>query len=87
MAEEESKKGRKQAKKNISTKNKEGEEMSIEDSLKKLDSILEKMEDEDTGLEETFRLYEEGLGLVKRVNASIEKVEKRIEILSDEDEI
>lgn len=55
---------------------------TIEESLAKLDKILEKMEDDDTGLEETFRLYEEGLGIIKQVNAGIEKVESRIKVLS-----
>lgn len=63
-------------------KNKKGEALGIEESLKKLDTILEKMEDENTSLEETFKLYEEGLGIVKRVNAGIDKVEKRIRILN-----
>lgn len=56
-------------------------ELSIEESFKRLEEILERMEDEDIGLEESFKLYEEGLLLAKNVNAGIDRVEKRMEIL------
>ncbi|MCI5792289.1 MAG: exodeoxyribonuclease VII small subunit [Lachnospiraceae bacterium] len=60
-------------------------ELTIEESFSKLQEILDKMEDDETGLEESFKLYEEGIGLVKKVSESIDKVEKRIKILSEEE--
>lgn len=60
-------------------------ELTIEESFNKLQKILDKMEDDETGLEESFKLYEEGIGLVKKVSESIDKVEKRIKILSEEE--
>lgn len=60
-------------------------ELTIEESFSKLGEILDKMEDDETGLEENFKLYEEGIGLVKKVSESIDKVEKRIKILSEEE--
>lgn len=60
-------------------------ELTIEESFSKLGEILDKMEDDETGLEESFKLYEEGIGLVKKVSESIDKVEKRIKILSEEE--
>jgi len=60
-------------------------ELTIEESFSKLEEILDKMEDDETGLEESFKLYEEGIGLVKKVSESIDKVEKRIKILSEEE--
>lgn len=60
-------------------------DLTIEESFEKLEEILAKMEDEETGLEESFRLYEEGLKLVKNAADSIDKVEKQIMILSEED--
>ena len=60
-------------------------ELTIEESFNKLQEILDKMEDDETGLEESFKLYEEGIGLVKKVSESIDKVEKRIKILSEEE--
>ena len=43
------------------------------------------MEDDDTGLEETFGLYEKGLRLIKNVSSSIDRVEKKITILEEEE--
>lgn len=51
--------------------------LSIEESFARLDEILEKMEDEETGLEDSFRLYEEGLRLIRHAESGIDKVEKR----------
>ena len=62
------------------------EKLTIEESFEKLDEILAKMELDETGLEESFRLYEEGLKLVRHAGDSIDKVEKQIRILSGEDE-
>lgn len=61
------------------------EEMTIEESFDRLDEILEKMEDEETGLEDSFRLYEEGLKLIRRAEAGIDRVEKKIRILNEEE--
>lgn len=61
------------------------DELTIEESFERLDAILEKMEDEETGLEESFRLYEEGLKLIRRAEAGIDRVEKKIRILNDEE--
>lgn len=58
---------------------------SIEERLEKIEQLLEQMESEDTGLEETFRLYEQGLKLIKDTEASIDKVEKQIKILSEDE--
>ncbi len=63
------------------------EKLTIEESFEKLDGILAKMELDETGLEESFRLYEEGLKLVRHAGDSIEKVETQIRILSGEDEV
>ncbi|MDO4960890.1 MAG: exodeoxyribonuclease VII small subunit [Eubacteriales bacterium] len=59
-------------------------ELTIEESFDKLDEILEKMEDENVGLEETFKLYEQGLGLIKSAGDSIDRIEKQIRVLSEE---
>ena len=63
------------------------EKLTIEESFEKLDEILAKMELDETGLEESFRFYEEGLKLVRHAGDSIEKVETQIRILSGEDEV
>lgn len=58
--------------------------MSIEDTLKELELVIEKMEDRDSSLEDTFSLYETGMKMVKACSEKIERVEKKIQILSEE---
>lgn len=62
----------------------EDKSLSIEETLKELEVIIEKMEDRDRSLEDTFALYEAGMKMVKNCSEKIEKVEKKIEILSEE---
>ena len=59
-------------------------EMSIEETLKELENIIEKMEDRNSTLEETFSWYEAGMKMVKACSEKIDKVEKQIQILSEE---
>lgn len=51
---------------------------SLEESFAQLDELLLKMEDRDLPLEEAFRLYQEGVKLVKTCSSSIDKVEKKL---------
>ena len=51
------------------------EEMSLEEAFDELDSLIEKMESSSLPLEETFRLYKQGLTLVEFCNQKIDKVE------------
>lgn len=62
-------------------------EISLEEAFERLDGIIGQMSDEDIALEESFKLYNEGISLVKLCNDRIEKVEHEIEILNaDENE-
>ena len=60
------------------------DQMSIEDTLKVLEDIIVKMEDRNSTLEESFSYYENGMKLVKACSEKIDKVEKQIQILSEE---
>lgn len=59
-------------------------ELSIEDIYDKLDGLIEQMDSDVISLEDSFKLYNEGLSLVKECNEKIEKVEKDIEVLENE---
>ena len=59
-------------------------ELSIEETFAKLDDLINQMDDEDITLEDSFKLYNDGLLLVKQCNEKIEKVEKDIEVLENE---
>ncbi len=63
----------------------EEQKLSIEESFQRLDAILAALELEDTPLEDSFRLYAEGMQLVKSCGASIERVEKKLRLISGED--
>ncbi|MBQ7076857.1 MAG: exodeoxyribonuclease VII small subunit [Lachnospiraceae bacterium] len=58
-------------------------ELTIEEGLKQIETIIEKLESSDVSLEESFKLYEEGINKVKAVNDSIDRIEKKIETLSE----
>ena len=57
---------------------------NIEENFKELDELLEKMQDEEVSLDESFEMYKKGIEIVKDSNEQIEKIEKQIEVLEEE---
>ena len=57
---------------------------SLEESFDELEKIVEKLEDEEVTLEESFKLYQEGMKLLKKCNSAIDKVEKELIVISEE---
>ncbi len=57
----------------------------IEEIFDKLDEIIAAMEDSDVTLEKSFKLYNEGIKLVKSCNAQLDKVEKQMIILGEDE--
>lgn len=57
---------------------------TIEETMEELDTIIEKMEDRESSLEESFSYFERGMRLVKECSSRIDKVEKQIMVLSEE---
>ncbi|MBO4213652.1 MAG: exodeoxyribonuclease VII small subunit [Lachnospiraceae bacterium] len=64
--------------------NKEENKHTIEQGLHDIEELVEKLREPDTSLEESFKLYEEGLNKVKAVNAEIDRIEKKMKVLSEE---
>lgn len=60
--------------------------ISIEESLESLEEILEKMEDGEVPLEEAFKLYNDGLKMVKTCSSQLEKIEKQMIVLQENSE-
>lgn len=61
---------------------------SLETAFEELDALVVRMEEKDLPLEEAFKLYQEGLKLLKYCSGAIDRVEKKIiEIRSDGEEI
>ncbi|REL39104.1 exodeoxyribonuclease VII small subunit [Rhodohalobacter sp. SW132] len=57
----------------------EAERPSFEEALTQLEAIVEKLDDEEITLEESVKLYEEGLKLSKICSATLESAELKIE--------
>jgi len=53
----------------------------FEEALNKLEKIVSKLEDGDIPLEESLRLFEEGVRLSRFCNQKLDEAEKRVEIL------
>ncbi len=60
------------------------DEMTLEESFKKLDEITAKMEDSQLSLEERFVLYKEGVNLIKFCSEKIDTVEKQLKLVNDD---
>lgn len=59
---------------------------TLETAFEELEEILAKLEEEDITLEDSFNLYQEGMKLLKYCNDSIDKVEKQLIVLGEENE-
>lgn len=60
------------------------EERTLEEVLSQLDTVIQDMEREDISLEDSFRLYHEGMQMLKICNEKIDTVEKKMLILDEE---
>jgi exodeoxyribonuclease VII small subunit len=63
---------------------------TLEQSFEKLEQIIGNLENGDVSLEDSFKLYNEGMKLIQNCNQQLDKVEKKIVVLNqkegDEDE-
>jgi exodeoxyribonuclease VII small subunit len=53
----------------------------FEDTFKKLETIVNKLESGDLALEESLKLFEEGMRLSKVCSQKLAEVQKRVELL------
>lgn len=53
----------------------------FEDALKKLEKIVSRLEEGNISLEESLKLFEEGIRLSRFCNQRLEEAERRVEIL------
>ena len=59
---------------------------TLETAFEQLETAISKLENEDMSLEQSFKLYTEGVKLVKYCNDEIDKVEKQMIELKAGDE-
>lgn len=57
---------------------------TLEASFEELEQIIGQLENPEVSLDDSFKLYNAGMKLLKFCNDSIDKVEKKILVLSEE---
>lgn len=55
----------------------------MEEAFEELNELLTKMDSDQISLEDSFKLYQEGVKLVRYCNEKIDKVEKQLMILNE----
>lgn len=63
------------------------EKKTLEDAFDELEEIIEKMNDREVSLDESFSFYTEGTKLLKYCNEQLDAVEKKMLVLSEEGEL
>ena len=63
------------------------EKNNFEQSIKKLEDLVTKMESGDASLEQSLNLFEEGMEIVKSCEIQLREAEKRVESLIDNSNI
>ena len=56
-------------------------EKKFETSLKRLEEIVAELESGELGLEQSLKLFEEGVKLARICNARLEEAERKVEVL------
>ncbi len=60
-------------------------DIKFEDALQRLEQIVDRLEAGNLPLEESLKVFEEGVGLARRCATYLEDAEKRIELLTRDD--
>ena len=63
------------------------EEKTLEESFSQLSAIVERLENDELSLEESFDVYQKGMGLLQECNSKIDTVEKKMMKLNANGEI
>ena len=64
----------------------EGEPLSVEKSFTEIEARIEALENGDAPLEDAFRLFKEGMELIRYAHTAIDSVEQQVLKLSEEGE-
>ena len=60
--------------------------MSLEECFEGLDDIIVDLQSGELSLEDSFKKYEEGIKLIKKCTETIDKVEKKLIVVENEQE-
>lgn len=61
-------------------------ELKFEDKMNRLSEIVDALEKEETGLDESLALYEEGLKLSKALKTELKQFEDKVKEIGESDE-
>ncbi|MCK5681888.1 exodeoxyribonuclease VII small subunit [bacterium] len=59
--------------------------VSFENSMKKLETVVSKLEGDEVSLEESLKLFEEGVKLMRSCHLRLNEVEEKVQILVADD--
>ena len=59
-------------------------ELKFEDNLKRLEQIVDQLENKEAPLDQSLALFEEGIGLARTCQEKLEQAKKKVEILIKE---
>ncbi len=60
---------------------------NFEDSTQQLESLIEKLEDEKTTLEQALQAFEEGVKITRSLQKSLQEAEQRVKLLLEKDNV
>jgi len=60
-------------------------DIKFEDAVQRLEQIVDQLEGGDLPLEESLKVFEEGVALARRCGKYLEEAEKRIELLTKDE--
>ena len=56
--------------------------LSFEEKLQRLEQVVRALEDTNTPLDDSLKLFEEGVGLVRSCSEMLDQAEKKVKILT-----
>lgn len=71
----------------MADRNQTVDQLTYEEALEELEAILENLEGEARGLDETMALFERGRALVQHCQTLLEKADLKVRLLDKDDEI
>lgn len=62
-------------------------EMSLEENFDRLEELIGVLADADVSLEDAFHAYGQGIAILKECNDQIDRIEKKVMVLTGEGEL
>ncbi|MDD6811265.1 MAG: exodeoxyribonuclease VII small subunit [Lachnospiraceae bacterium] len=63
------------------------ENLSLEEAFEQIEDMIERLEEEEITLEDSFRAYQEGMKLLKYCDEKIDRVEKQVLKINEDGEL